>query len=289
MSKYDKISKEKIIELYIETDRSIVDVADEIGVGPNTLRRSIKYHGLETKSRGRTDSDYTTEELAELYFEEGKSCYEVAEIADMSHGGVARRLKRNGYELRNRGEATSMADRTYGNEKEGIDTDEIIDMYVNNKMSMVEIAEEVGLTRGAVGSRLYQAGVETRSESEALEIKYPDGRCGKKASNWSGGRTQANQSGYMYVYKPEHPDSTQEGYVMEHRLVMEDELGRRLKDDEDVHHLNEDTTDNRPENLIVVSRSEHKQIHDLMRKRDDLQERIKKLETLLDKNNIEYE
>lgn len=43
----------------------------------------------------------------------------------------------------------------------------------------------------------------------------------------------------------------------EHRIVMEQKLKRLLNREEHVHHINRDTLDNRPENLIILSHSEH--------------------------------
>lgn len=42
-----------------------------------------------------------------------------------------------------------------------------------------------------------------------------------------------------------------------HRIAMENHLGRVLLRSEHVHHINGDTTDNRIENLKIVSASEH--------------------------------
>lgn len=46
-----------------------------------------------------------------------------------------------------------------------------------------------------------------------------------------------------------------------YRGVMEAELGRPLRSDEIVHHINGDSSDDRIENLMLVTRSEHMKMH----------------------------
>ena len=68
---------------------------------------------------------------------------------------------------------------------------------------------------------------------------------------------------YMYALVPEHPLATKNGYVLYHRVVMENHLGRLLNSHEVVHHKNHNKFDNRIENLEVLNDIEHVRMHGL--------------------------
>jgi hypothetical protein len=73
--------------------------------------------------------------------------------------------------------------------------------------------------------------------------------------NWKYGR-YITKSGYIYTLMPNHPSAVnrkgKRGYVAEHRLVMEKTLGRYLKKNEYVHHINGKKNDNRSSNLELI-------------------------------------
>lgn len=68
--------------------------------------------------------------------------------------------------------------------------------------------------------------------------------------------------GYISVRLPEHPFRDQLDEILEHRLVVEREIGRFLHASEEVHHKNHDRQDNRPENLeLHQNRLSHMRHH----------------------------
>jgi len=92
-------------------------------------------------------------------------------------------------------------------------------------------------------------------------------RCGfavapyKGINHWKykGGVTHVN--GYKAIKVPDHPYAPGTGYILEHRLVIEKQLGRYLLPNEKVHHINGDITNNSPENLVVLTHREHLRKH----------------------------
>ncbi len=107
---------------------------------------------------------------------------------------------------------------------------------------------------------------------DTWEARRPNRRfCSPSCANgghfhfsWNGGK-YINEDGYVLLWAPNHPAAHGGKYVLEHRLVMERHLGRLLRRDESIHHRNGIKSDNRIENLEVMSPSKHSRLHAALR------------------------
>ena len=116
--------------------------------------------------------------------------------------------------------------------------------------SLSQIGKAIGTTHTRVSLFLRRNG-ETRT--------FPTAWKGERCSTWNGGRV-IDDDGYVLLYMPDHPMATRmrKRYVLEHRLVMSNHIGRPLLKTEVVHHRNKKKDDNRIENLeLYSSNGEH--------------------------------
>lgn len=70
-----------------------------------------------------------------------------------------------------------------------------------------------------------------------------------------------DSDGYITIWNPDHPRAQSNGRVYEHILVLEEKLGRPITRDEECDHINQVRDDNRPENLRVMTKADHRTRH----------------------------
>lgn len=77
--------------------------------------------------------------------------------------------------------------------------------------------------------------------------------------SWKGGKVL--RSGYIYHKVYDHPKAGKQGYVAEHRLVMEKHIGRYLEKQEAVHHIDGNILNNKIGNLqLFATHGQHTKI-----------------------------
>lgn len=117
---------------------------------------------------------------------------------------------------------------------------------------------------------------ETRQKLRELnggEKNYWFGKRGAGTARWKGGRSR--QNGYIVI-------SIEGVNIKEHRLVMEQSLGRKLYLWETVHHINGIKDDNRIENLKLLPGLEHNtRVQKVYQENLQLKQRILELELQL--------
>ncbi len=87
-----------------------------------------------------------------------------------------------------------------------------------------------------------------------IQAKAQGNRAMEKNGHWKGGR-YTGKEGYVHIR------ITSKVERLEHTWLMEQLLKRPLYRNEVVHHKNEDRTDNRIENLELMTISEHLRFH----------------------------
>jgi len=161
-------------------------------------------------------------------------------------------------------------------------------LYVNQKMSIPQISDKTGICRSTVRYSIKKAGV-LRSPREGILCAAAEGRLGtgmkgKKrviTDNWkkniSLGKLKSAElnakgiskkpNGYLEYTRGEHKGRSV------HVVTMEGIIGRRLSANECVHHIDHNRQNNAPDNLVLMTRTEHARLNAIEnlnnRKRDE--------------------
>ena len=141
-------------------------------------------------------------------------------------------------------------------------SDKIIKDYNNGKGKTIgQIAEELNFNHQAISNLLKRNGIK-------VIIRYDNAPRGEKSGAWKGGIRHLG-NGYKSFHKPEHHLARGDGWVLEHRAVMEKKLGRNLLKGEVVHHKDGNIENNDIDNLdIYKNNGEHRKEHSKKEKRD---------------------
>jgi len=130
--------------------------------------------------------------------------------------------------------------------------------FCSNKCSKVESAKiQKEKSWEKYKQECEECGIEFLPPRQAEGARF----CSYTCSGLSRRNKRIYRNGYYMIHADNHPNATAQGYVLEHRSVMEASIGRNLSNEEVVHHINLDKSDNRIKNLMIMSDSEHKSYH----------------------------
>jgi hypothetical protein len=117
-----------------------------------------------------------------------------------------------------------------------------------------------GCERKTVGKGFCSLHWQRNRKGQPLDAPLSDKR-GPKNPRWKGGKI-GDGHGRVLIYSPDHPYPNWCGtHVYRYRLVVERALGRYLLPHEIVHHKNGIKSDDRIENLEVMTQSDHAKMH----------------------------
>lgn len=174
-----------------------------------------------------------------------------------------------------------------GKPEKQIPVEQLKQLYEKEGRSVKELAAFFSCSPLTLRRHLHRAGIRVRSQSEEMSgrilspkhrekvvknLTYGEAAKGESNPYWKGGLSVSSgrrKDGFYVLMRVDGK------YVKEHRYVMEQHLGRKLERTEHVHHINGIKTDNRIENLVVLTISEHQKHHLDNGRREELSEKTK--------------
>lgn len=227
--------RRQAVALY-ESGKTIVECCEALGAGSLVVQKYLRLAGVQTRpAQKRPPTQDRRQAVIDLYLA-GSPVNECCKALRVTAGTVARFLREAGFELR-------FAPWTEAK------VDKMVRAYESG-LTLSETARYMCTNNGVLRKYLRRRGVRIRPHIEATPRAA-------RHYFWKGGES-AKVGKYVYLHRPNHPNATASGRVLEHRLVVEAHVGRYLTRLEVVHHKDGDRSNNHIDNLqLFASNGEH--------------------------------
>lgn len=215
--------------------KSTIEIAEFNECSINVITRILKENNIKSRPSFKiVNSKLTDEELKTGYIN-GASVEELASKAEVEISYVYQHLKKVNTPMRS------------GAPPRKFDYNAIREEYKTGK-SMSAVAEKFGCTKWVVENALKEAGMEIRGLDHYI-------RYGEANNKWKRGY-YLSDDGYKIV----------SGKKRMHRIILEDVTGKEIGDEYDVHHLDENKTNNNLDNIVILACGDHTRFHVFLRK-----------------------
>ena len=151
--------------------------------------------------------------------------------------------------------------------------EKVAEMYQRGQ-SIPQISGRTGINKSRVRAELLKAGIALRSRAEGVRIREGLGQHAKGKTRVFSQEWKDNIATARKAWGEAHAKGTSlkpSGYIeftrgqnkgrSEHVVKMESRLGRPLREDEQVHHIDRDRSNNSDDNLALVTRAGHGRLH----------------------------
>lgn len=196
------VDEAHIVEQYLRRRRSMNAIATDLNIGPTVVRRVLEAHDIAIRDRGASLTIIDVDELRRLYLDEELPTGEIATRLGMSSSGVGAALHRYNIPIRQRGVALTISrDELQQHLDDGLTNTEIAaqhdvatqavtlrlrteqmrrhpktptwtkptppkltlrDLYVDQELSLADIAVRYGVPHATVRRWLHKNGIERR-------------------------------------------------------------------------------------------------------------------------------
>lgn len=184
---------------------------------------------------------FTKEKLLELHYSKNLSVTEIASLYGCHRDSVRVAMTRFGIVPR-------------GKIRKPLNDDlkaALVTLYIEQKLSVRQVAKIIGKSHSFVSDKLREIGIDVDDRMDSLQSE--------RNPCWKSGKTES--CGYVQISSRKVSQKKK----TEHQIVMETYIGRELKENEVVHHIDRNKKNNNINNLALMDRSAHARLHALER------------------------